>query len=148
MLLPDPPQLHGTHNHLEHYRVAERLGVIAASGDAHAPQASTLLRLLLEEREFEATVYASLFDRSFVDAKGRRARRSNANTRNYKRRITVTAGMTSPSSLSVRISLRRYGGYGILRTSSGTFVQVIAPRAAISIARRLRRLSIGSGAPV
>src|SRR5437667_44174 len=43
MLLPDPPQLHGTHNHLEHYRVAERLGVIAAAGDEHARPADELL---------------------------------------------------------------------------------------------------------
>jgi hypothetical protein len=112
MLLPDPPQLHGTYNHLEHYRVAERLGVIAASGDEHARQATTLLHLLLDESEFETTVYASLFDRSFVDAKGWRARRSDVSTGEKKHRITVTAGMTSPGNLSIRISPHRYAGYG------------------------------------
>lgn len=112
MLLPDPPQLHGTHNHLEHYRVAERLGVIAAAGDEHACQAETLLCLLLDESEFKTTVYASLFDRSLVDAKAWRARRSGVGARDMKKRITVTAGMTSAGNMSVRVSPHRYAGHG------------------------------------
>ncbi|MHC4042869.1 hypothetical protein [Bradyrhizobium sp. 23AC] len=112
MLLPDPPQLYGTLNRLEHYLVAERLGVIAASGDEYAGQAKTLLQLLLDDTEFETTIYATLFDRSFVDAKGWRARRLEVGTREKKKRITVTAEMTSSGHLSVRISPRRYAGYG------------------------------------
>lgn len=100
MLLPDPPQLHGTFNHLEQYSVAERLGVIAASDDEYAFRGQTLLRLLLDDSEFYTAAYASLFDRSDVK------------TRGYKRRLTVKAGMTSAGNLSVRISARRYAGLG------------------------------------
>lgn len=112
MLLPDPPQLHGTLNRLEHYRVAERLGVIAASADEHASQAKSLLQVLLDETEFETAIYASLFDRSFADAKGLRARRSEVGARGHQKRITVTARMTSPGDLSVRIVPHRYFGRG------------------------------------
>ncbi|WFU21140.1 hypothetical protein QA649_23790 [Bradyrhizobium sp. CB1717] len=100
MLLPDPPQLHGTFNHLEQYSVAERLGVIAASDDEYALPGQTLLRLLLDDSEFYTAAYASLFDRTDVK------------TRDYGRRLTVKAGMTSAGNLSVRISTRRYAGYG------------------------------------
>ena len=37
-----------------------------------------------------------------IDAKGWRVRRSDVNTRDYKRRITVTAGIFPPGNLSVR----------------------------------------------
>lgn len=71
-----------------------------------------MLQLLLDETEFETTIYATLFDRSLVDAKGWRARRSEVSTREKKKRITVTADIASSGHLVVRISPRRYAGYG------------------------------------